>query len=80
MMNEKMMKIKIKEGLSIRDPKTMSLMQSGLVYKVEKAQFWIRRLRDGDVEIVSDLPPKKEKEKAKKKSDEIEISTDKKGE
>jgi len=79
-MNEKMMKIKIKEGLSIRDPKTMSLMQSGLVYKVEKAQFWIRRLRDGDVEIVSDLPPKKEKAKAKKKSDEIEISTDKKGE
>lgn len=39
------------EGKRIRDPYKGLYLEANKVYRVPKAQFWMRRLEDGDIEI-----------------------------
>ena len=63
-MDKGFMKIKMKvEG--IRDPKTNALLEKNGDYVVTESQFWLKRIKDGDVERL--LPSMKKAEKQVKK-------------
>ncbi|WP_392563205.1 DUF2635 domain-containing protein (plasmid) [Orbus sturtevantii] len=45
--------VKPKEGRTIRDPVTKEILpENGAT--VQKSPFWLRRLRDGDVELIKE--------------------------
>jgi hypothetical protein len=50
------MKVKLGEGRALRDPVTHMLMKPDEVRDVPQSQFWMRRLRDGDVIPAQDTP------------------------
>jgi hypothetical protein len=51
-------RVKPKEGLVVRDPKTKkALPKDGAL--VEETSFWIRRINDGDVSLIQDVPKMK---------------------
>lgn len=45
------MTIELCEGRRVRDPKTNWVLEVGKPYKVEKNQFWFRRIDAGDVKL-----------------------------
>ncbi len=58
--------IKVKDGLKgLRNPLDNLLLEPGKTYEMPASQFWLRRLEQGDVSLVSQEKPK-EKLKAKK--------------
>lgn len=67
------LELQLVQGKRVRDPKTGVYLELGKVYKFEESQFWLLRLKDGDVikvEKKSDSPkPKKKKEGSKKSGD-----------
>lgn len=51
--------VKPAAGRVVRDPETYTpLPEAGR--EVPRSQYWMRRLRDGDVETVEENPPAKE--------------------
>jgi len=62
-MKENSIKIKIKDGLSLRDPRTGNKLPCEKPLNVQRTQFWLRRLEAGDCELV-----KEAKKQSKKKS------------
>ena len=64
------LKMKIKMNVEgIRNPKTMVLMRTDKLYRVEQSQFWLKRLEQGDCEIAQEkIVAKKKKKKTKSSS------------
>lgn len=71
-----MEKIKVKpvEGKRVKDPNTYLLLEGEK--NVPKNSYWLRRVADGDVVIVTEVEVKKEirKKKASYKSEETNIN------
>jgi hypothetical protein len=72
-----MMKVKPRDGLKIRDPQRGDLIEpEGRT--VPRTTYWLHRLRDRDVVVVTDEPaeetPAKVITKASRKSREITVS------
>jgi len=67
-MENENIKIKIKAGLKLRDPITGNIMDCGRAVNVKRTQFWLRRLQDGDCELVKSEKPKPRKKQMPKKS------------
>ena len=74
--------IRPKAGLVVRDPRNGMPLPAERTTEVDTNQFWLRRVRDGDVivgEYMPTMPPVEEMKKKvfkKKKSDEIEAKSD----
>lgn len=61
------MRIRPKNGLKVRDPRSKRHIPIGYVVK-DTDPYWYRRLRSGDVEVVEDEPaPKVEPRKVAEK-------------
>lgn len=56
--------VKLGEGRRVRNPHTGKLLLSDRVYKVSKAQFWLRRLDAGDL-VACEQPGESAGEKPK---------------
>jgi len=67
--------IKVKDGKKIRDPRNSVPLPHDRAVRVPYSSYWVKRLRDGDVELVDESqdqekkPAKKMKKKVKSKSE-----------
>lgn len=67
-------RIKVAAGKKIRNPQNGKPLHEGVSVSVKKAgthwnYYWIRRLEQGDVELVNDSPAPKQKKKKKEDSE-----------
>lgn len=62
------MHVSLCEGKRVRDPRTGVYLEMGREYKVEKNQFWLRRVESKDVEISKKTESVKSSSKKKKRS------------
>lgn len=48
--------VEIKEKKHVRDPRNGKLLKEGVPVNVEKNQYWLRRVKDGDVKVLAKMP------------------------
>lgn len=67
----KLLFIKVKDGLiGLRNPLDNQLLVPGKIYEMPESQFWLRRLKCGDVFLADQDAVKDEKPKVKSKKGE----------
>jgi hypothetical protein len=66
-MAAKMLSIRAKQGLMIRNPLDGKVLPADRNTRVDESQYWLRRLKDGDVYEASEEPKKIDPPKAEKK-------------
>jgi hypothetical protein len=53
--------VKPAQGRAVRDPSTMRLLTDEGMTVPDASPFWARRVRDGDVVVVDDIEPKRDR-------------------